>query len=125
MNKILIALISLILFSCNPQKKECTKFKTGTFKYLDENSKHITITRNDTLQIENNIKNNIKITTSVKWESDCSYTLKYEDVTNYEYRNDILGKKIFISIIETKGNIYTARVKSSTTNTIVKMRKIQ
>ena len=86
MNRILIALLSLILLSCNSREKECLKFKTGTFKYIDASSEHMTVTRNDSIQIENDLKNRIKVTTSIKWNSNCDYVLTYKDVTNYMYK---------------------------------------
>lgn len=119
MDKILTILIYFLLMSCSAQQKKCSKFKTGTFKYEDPASKNITITRNDTLQIENNLRDKVKITTSVKWLSKCKYVLTYIDVTNYPYRDEIIGKKIFVSIINTEGNRYTARVKSATMSKII------
>jgi len=124
--KYIIFFVFLTIIGCSPQKKNCSKFKTGTFKYLDKNLSHITITRNDSIQIEYNSKDDITIITSVDWISPCKYILTYQDVTNYQYKDDIIGKKIYINILETDNNTYTSQVSSNTTEsktTIIKIKR--
>jgi len=123
--RIFISILFLTMISCSIKPKNCTNFKTGTFKYEKSNYNHIIITRNDSLQTEYNNKDNIKITTSVEWTSDCEYVLTYKNVSNYQYDNEIKNKKIFVTILNTDKNSYTARAKSNTTNTVFKMIKLK
>lgn len=122
--KYLILFFSLII-GCSQQKKDCLKFRTGTFKYIDSDLNHITITRNDSIQVEYNSKENTTITTSIEWTSQCEYILTYQDVTNYPYRDEILGKKIYVKILETDGDIYTSQVSSNTTELKTRMVKVK
>lgn len=123
--KYLIFPLSLFVFSCNSQVKNCSDFRTGTFKYSDKNLDHITITRNDSIQVEYNSKDDITITTKVEWTSQCRYVLTYKDVTNYEYRDEIIGKKIYVKILETDDDTYVSQVSSSTTESKTTMIKIK
>jgi len=126
MKYLIIPFVLLFVTSCNSQAKDCSNFRKGTFKYSDKNLDYITITRNDSIQIEYNSKDDITITTNVEWTSPCKYILTYQDVSNYEYRNDIIGKKIYVEILETDGNTYTSQVSSSTTEsktTLVKVKE--
>ena len=86
---------------------------------------HITITRNDSIQVEYNSKDDITITTNVEWTSPCEYVLTYKNVANYEYQDEIIGKKIFVKIMEIDGDTYTSEVSSSTTESKTTMVKIK
>lgn len=117
--------IFLIILGCSQQKNDCSKFKTGTFKYLDQGLNHIIITRSDSIQVEYNNKDNVTITTSIEWTSSCEYILTYKNVTNDPYVEDILGKKIHVTILSMNGNTYVGRVSSSTTKLKTRMIKIK
>jgi hypothetical protein len=125
MRYLILSLFFPLFLSCSLKLRDCSEFRTGNFIYLDSDSQHINITRNDTLQIEYDTKSKVKILTSIKWKSDCNYVLTYKDITNRENKDHIIGDKITVSILEIRGSTYKARVKSSATNTIIKMKKIQ
>ncbi len=114
----------LALIGCS-QQQDCSKFRTGTFKYTDTDLNHIKIIRNDSVQVEYNSKDDLIITTSIEWSSNCSYILTYKNVSNYPYEEEILGKKIYIKILETDGDSYLSQVSSSTTESKIKMIKIK
>lgn len=125
MKYLIFPFVLLFVFSCNSQTKKCSDFRTGTFKYLDKDLDHITITRNDSIQVEYNSKDDITITTNVEWTSPCRYILTYKDVTNYEYQDEIIGKKIYVEILETDSSTYTSQFSSSTTESKTTMVKIK
>jgi len=104
---------------------DCSKFRTGTFKYLNKELSHFTITRNDSTQIEYNSKDNVTIITSVEWVSQCTYILTYENVTNHPYEKKVAGEKIKVTILNTDGNIYECQVISSSTDSKIKILKTE
>jgi len=102
----------LILISCT-QEKECHKFRIGEFSYSEKNRSE-KIVRTDSLQIETNPNNGIEIHTSIEWTSECEYVMTYKKILNYENENKLIGKKIYVEIIETKGNRIKVHAKSDT-----------
>lgn len=123
--KYLLLFFSLAIAGCSQQKMDCSKFKTGTFKYLDKDLDHIIITRNDSIQVEYNSKDDVTITTSIEWISQCRYVLTYQDITNYQYKNETIGKNIYVNILETEGDTYISQVSSNTTESKTSMVKIK
>lgn len=115
---------AITIIACSKQNKNCSKFKTGTFKYVDPNSITYTITRNDSLQIEVNNKNNIKVISTIEWISDCEYKLKYKDIINYLNKREVIGKVINIEIIETKTSAYICNIKSDALDSTIKITKM-
>ncbi|WP_353778458.1 hypothetical protein [Winogradskyella sp. 3972H.M.0a.05] len=95
------------------QERNCSDFKTGQFKYVDERLKEI-ITRTDSMQIEINPDNQAEIHTTIEWVSECEYVLTYTKIINWpENVSDVIGRKIYCTIMETKGNwvkVYTKGV---------------
>lgn len=120
----LLLLLSVFISNCFAQKSDCNKFKTGTFEYIDNNNNKQTVIRNDTTQIEFNKKNDIKIITTVNWISDCEYTLIYKDIENYPKKNEVIGEKISVKIIETNDNTYTIQAISDAINSKITFTKI-
>lgn len=103
--KYFFLLFSLIAFSGFAQSKDCSKFKTGTFKYVSSGVQNTIITRNDSIQIETDVKNGFKLTGSIKWLSDCKYTLTYIGVSNSNY-SSIIGTTFNVDITSTAKNTY-------------------
>jgi len=100
-----IYLIFFILpFGVFAQSIDCSKFKTGTFKY--PNNDDWIITRNDSIQIEIDKKNNLKFVGIIDWVSNCQYTLTYKEVNN-PARNPIIGTSFKVTINTVKDNKYT------------------
>jgi len=120
----LIVTLLLTIYSCSSQNLDCSKFKTGTFVYVDSNNQGTKIIRNDSIQIESNDKNDIKIVTTVKWASDCEYVLTYKDIENYPKKDQIIGKKINVKIIGTKNDTYICHATSDAIDSKIKFIKI-
>jgi hypothetical protein len=78
---------------------------------LDSNSSSI-ITRNDSIQIEVNNKENKKIIGSIKWLSDCKYNLTYKEVSN-DSSDKRIGVTIEVDIIEVLNEKYKYRAHNS------------
>jgi len=95
----------LTTFSCYSQPKNCNEFKIGTFKYESSDLKDWIIVRNDSIQIEFNKKDNIKIVGKVKWLNNCKYSLSYKEINDYKRKNK-LGTKIEVEIVEKSKNMY-------------------
>ena len=93
------------VFSCNSKPKDCTDFKTGTFEYKNASFKDWIIIRNDSIQIEFNKKENIKIVGEIKWHNNCEYSLVYKEVSDITRKNK-LGTKVEIKIVKKSGDIY-------------------
>lgn len=118
-----ILLLPLIFLNCSAQTKDCTKFKTGTFKYVNENPDEVIITRTNSTQIEVNKKHNTKVVSSVKWLSDCKYLVTPVKFINYPYEPK--SKPIEVEIIETKNNSYKCIAVNDSISFIIKMVKIK
>lgn len=102
--RLLILFLISIIFSCS-QQKNCSNFRTGTYKYSDPHYAGIVITRNDSIQIERDTVNNTEIVGAVEWVSDCRYILTYKDAVNLPL-DKILGAQIDVNITETSYNSY-------------------
>ena len=113
----------LITFNCKSQTNDCSKFKTGTFEYSDSNIKYI-IVRTDSTQIESNKENNFKIISDLKWTSDCEYVLTYKDIINYSNKDQLIGKKIIVTVIKINDNTFTVHAKSDVIDSQIEFIKI-
>ena len=114
MKNLILVLILILTLTSYAQEKKCIDFKDGTFVYAEKNRAEIII-RKDNLQIETNPENGIEIHTSIKWKSECEYVMTYEKILNYSKDiSSVIGKKIFVKIIETNGNRIKVRAKSDT-----------
>lgn len=101
---------TLLVFGTSaPQeaKLDCSDFKTGKFRMLDENKKEqkVTTIRTATTQIETEDDNSYQVTLKITWTDDCSYYLEYVSGGN-ERDNPFKGKKLFVEIVEVKGKMY-------------------
>jgi hypothetical protein len=103
MKKILSILITLSLFSCYNQERNCKDFKTGKFTsetVINGKKYETSFERNDSIQIE---KFDNKIDTfSIRWINDCEYIMKNNHPKNSEEK-----KSIAIRILNTKDKTYT------------------
>ena len=112
MKELLILIILLLTLSSCAQEKKCSEFKTGEFRYIDEKLP-FRIVRNDTLQIERNLKTGVEIHSAVEWKSKCEYVLTYRKILNIDKDvSDIIGKKILVEILETSENRIKVHAKS-------------
>ena len=110
-NLILVLILNLTLNSC-AQEKKCEDFKTGKFVYAEQNRPE-KIVRIDNLQIEINSETGVEIYTKIEWKSDCEYVMTYEKILNHPKDiSSVIGKKIFVEILETNGNKIIVRAKS-------------
>ena len=110
-NLILILILNLTLNSC-AQEKNCTDFKNGKFVYAEKNRPE-QIVRTDNLQIEINPETGVEIYTKIEWKSDCEYVMTYEKILNHPKDiSSVIGKKIFVEILETNRKKIRVRAKS-------------
>ena len=124
--KISILLFLGVCINCKSQDKNCSRFKTGTFSYVDSSTgNEQLIKRNDSLQYENIKTKGITIITTVEWTSDCEYVLTYKDILNYKNKELMIGRKIYSNIIETNGNEFKIHSKSDNIDTYIDMIKIE
>jgi hypothetical protein len=104
-----LLLFALVLLSMNTFAQDCSKFKTGKFKYSDATLGDVIVVRDKAGQIEKNAKTNTEIHGSIDWVTDCKYILTFKKVVNADIP-EIIGKQIAVEIIETHGNKYKCRV---------------
>jgi hypothetical protein len=110
-NLITLLILFLTFISCG-QEKKCSDFKTGEFIYVNK-IRPEKIVRTDSLQIETNSETGVIIHSSIKWTSECNYIMTYEKILNYpEDVSHMIGQKIYVEIIETKGNKVKVHTKS-------------
>ncbi len=103
--KYLILLLSLTFISCNTYKKKCEYFHNGKFKYISNDGYNWKVSRNDTLQIEENLDTGELIKGSILWKNPCEYELTFIEFNNLN-NNQLLGTKLKVKIIDIKGKSY-------------------
>lgn len=65
------------------------------------------------MQIEINSETGVEIYTRIEWKTDCEYVMTYEKILNYPKDvSSVIGKKIYVKILETNGNRIKVRAKS-------------
>ncbi|WP_299335069.1 hypothetical protein [uncultured Psychroserpens sp.] len=99
-------IITILLCSvwCYAQDTDCSKFRTGQFRYLDKDYKDLMTIRTDSTQIDSYpAPMNFQGTSRVKWLSDCSYEFEYYKFNDPKYES-LLGTKYTIKIVEIKGD---------------------
>jgi hypothetical protein len=72
-----ILFLLIILSSCI-QKPDCSDLKTGLFKIETQNGKTILVSRTETQSIESIPSSNMKMTNTLEWTGDCTFTINYE-----------------------------------------------
>jgi hypothetical protein len=107
MKSILLLLLTLFSLTAAAQDADCEKFRTGNFKYEDPNYGVIRVKRTETAQVEINA-DKIEIHSTVKWVSDCKFVLTHEKIVGADIP-EIIGKKVYVEIIESKDNSYTCK----------------
>ena len=97
----------------NGVELDCKAFKTGKFKLIDTDQEYI-IVRNDTIQIEEDLKKKTISKFKVTWVSECEYDLDILEGRE-EALNFFKGKTLSIKILETfdKGYKYEAKLKGT------------
>ena len=78
MTKFILAAITILEFSSckSPKSLDCSKFKIGTFKYFAvQTGNRYIIERNDSLQIERNLRTGTVTTLKIEWTGQCEYDL--------------------------------------------------
>ena len=94
MSKLFIQIfaIALVTFqSCNHSnlQSHCSDFKTGIFHYNVNGIAH-SISRTDSIQIENDLTTGSIVKAKIKWINECEYELNYFDDKSYS-KDTILG----------------------------------
>ncbi|WP_445722524.1 hypothetical protein [Flavobacterium sp.] len=124
MRKLSIIVFTLLSYYCSAQEKKCGDFKIGKFKYANPEQAEWKITRTDTTQVEISTKTQIELHASVKWISDCQYTLTYKEIINSTVK-EVINKTILFEIIATKNNHYVCTSKSYGIEMQLEMIKIE
>jgi len=100
---ILLVLVSILLTSCYEFERNCTDFKTGSFKsdiVIEDKTYSSTFTRDNEFQVENYEG---KIDSSkVRWINDCEVIF-----TTIKPKNRIEKKDVHLKILTTDKNSYT------------------
>ncbi|WKZ61135.1 MAG: hypothetical protein QY309_06535 [Cyclobacteriaceae bacterium] len=109
--KLLLTLIlwTVLLPIDSDSEIDCKTFRTGKFRLVDKDQEYI-IERNDSIQIENDLKKNTMSRFKVTWVTDCEYELDILEA-NEEAMNFFKGKTLSIQILETSDNGYKYEAK--------------
>jgi hypothetical protein len=98
-----VALAATLLTSCYNAERNCTDFKTGTFRSeieIDGQKKVTEFTRNEAYEI--GTYDGKVDTASVRWINDCEYVLQ-----TVNPKNAAEMKGVHMKILTTKQNSYT------------------
>ncbi|MEZ4874947.1 MAG: DNA topoisomerase IV [Flavobacteriaceae bacterium] len=99
-----LSVISLLPFiSCQQPQKDCSHFKTGTFRFeamVGTKMETTTFVRNDSLEID--YFRGKADTSSIRWINDCEYIVK-----KLHPKNSAEQKAVHMRILNTDGNQYT------------------
>src|SRR5699024_3831699 len=101
---ICILTLSFLMTACYSPKRDCQKFKTGTFTYSSySNGKLIEakIVRNDSLEIDY-LDPQQPDTAKIRWVNDCEYI-----ATKYHPKNQREKQGYQFKIVETTKDSYT------------------
>tara|TARA_R100000353_G_scaffold176127_1_gene149584 strand:+ start:77854 stop:78225 length:372 start_codon:yes stop_codon:yes gene_type:complete len=102
--RFLVGFLALFLFiGCYNVQRDCTNFKTGTFKFEALSGTEVfktTIVRNDTLEVD--YYEGKTDSSSIRWINDCEYVLK-----KINPKNQAEKKAILIKILSTHNDEYT------------------
>lgn len=111
---LLTTLLILTSSGCG-KKRTCQEFRTGTFKYNDEEFKDVEILRTEDEQIESSEKRDYSDTYQIHWTSECEYYLVFKRTTNAERMPFSKFDTIFAKItsITDSSYIYKARISNS------------
>lgn len=111
---LLTTLLLLTSSGCG-KKRSCSEFKTGTFKYNDEEFEDVVILRTEDEQIESSEKLDYSDTYQIVWTSDCEYYLVFKRTTNSERMPFSKFDTIFAKIVNITDSsyIYNARISNS------------
>lgn len=120
-------IVVILILSCyNLFSQDCSMLKTGKFRYFDSEFSDWVIVRSDSLQTESNLKNGVKIVSSINWITDCHYILTYKEIYNYpENVEDVIGKTIDVRITHFDNNTYTCHVVSDVADNYIKIYKVE
>jgi hypothetical protein len=86
MKKLTLTIIaSFSIFSCSNRNQEnpCLRCQTGTFTLYDKFANDtISVERNDSIQIETNLKSRFITKSKIMWRSDCEFDLVFISSTD-------------------------------------------
>ncbi|MDG5491980.1 hypothetical protein [Psychroserpens sp. SPM9] len=86
------------------QKLDCSRFKTGHFRYVDSDYQGVFTIRRDSIQIDSIPEmRHMKVTSRVKWIDDCTYEFTYFKVSD-SIMSSLIGTSYKIQITEIKGD---------------------
>lgn len=103
MKQVALLLLSLILVSCYPVERNCTDYKSGTFKstiIIDSVAYISTFKRFDNLQIET--FENKTDSAEVRWINDCEMIFRTINPKNMAEKKDV-----HLKILTTTDSSYT------------------
>ncbi|WP_040281939.1 hypothetical protein [Psychroserpens damuponensis] len=85
------------------QHLDCSKFKTGQFRYLDKDYADLLTIRTDSTQIDSYKTSTFKATSHVKWLTNCRYEFEYYKVSDAKFK-PLIGTKYIVEITKINGD---------------------
>jgi len=122
MKKLILPLFLFSFISSYSQENKCNEYRVGEFEYSNPKYSEWKVNRTDSLQIEVNTKSGVEIHSSIKWKSDCKYTLVCKKTVNYDVK-DIVGKVFNVEILKILTDRYICISKSNDNGLVLEMMK--
>ena len=114
----------VVLSCCCSSPSKCEDFRTGQFIYLDHH-RTTRVFRNDSIQVEVDLKSGVQIYNRVEWVSDCSFELTYSNILNSPEDTSLyMGEKIYVEIVEMEGDDFTVHARGVVIDHDIRMRKV-
>ena len=126
MRSFLILILLFISATSYAQDLDCSKFRTGYYRYANQDYADLLTVRTDSIQTDSYpAPMNFIATSRVKWLSDCTYEFEYFKVNDEKF-NSLIGTTYAIEIIAIKGDTITCqKVESSKLKTTMDMIKVK
>ena len=121
------AMFICFMFSliANSQETDCSKFRTGHYKFLNEDLSNIYIIRTDSIQEEVITgPKEVKLTCRITWLSDCLFETEYIDTDNPDY-SSYIGLKSLIELSYPNGDTITTKIIDPKTDYFVSVHMIK
>jgi hypothetical protein len=100
----LILIVLFISATSYAQDLDCSKFRTGHYRYVDQDYAELLTVRTDSIQTDSYpAPMNFIATSRVKWLSDCTYEFEYFKFNDEKF-SSLIGTKYVIEIIAIKGD---------------------
>ncbi len=124
MKKAITIILIVLTVKAYTQDQKCKAFRVGKFSYSDPDYGDLLTERNDSIQTDAYPSMGWKITSEIKWLSDCKYQTTCIKVNN-KMLESLIGAEFVIEIVQIMNNKILCRTESQGIVVEKEMTKIQ